>query len=585
MSVAPNRFIQDALNAPTSEHVRRIELYEYDGKTPWKQELWDSILVECSVSADYDRDERRNADITLDNWNFELNPEAGNLWYDKVIKLYYGLITHQNQRDPAIMIVEEFNSLGQALALKRLLSAAGIKVVHYNPQVTTLAEVQDFDILISISDTYTRKLSLLTSAFNAGKSILTFGLDATSAQLPYIITGAATSLVSVPGERMMEQNLEVEDEIITGWDSWRTNSPGSIRRILTPAAGSEVIVNHYDDANGFTPGFVMRSDLNGQTWIHGLVNDFETDSFPTTADWQEYSNFLGAVIDRLIYYSVEPEWETQMGEFVIDTLGGSSESRGMVNVTCRDYTKRCLQSKLSKATMFTATQKVSDVIKALAYNAGITKDKVPDMNYTVGKDTTYERDQPRWEIMKTLAQANNLNIFFDSQGYLCLTEQSDPITSPPVLSLEDGPRGNLVNIDRRTSDTSIYNRVTVVGESSDQTKPLVYGEAVNENPDSPTSIGAIGERTNNITNSMVTSNQQAQEIATTLLSVSSLEEFEMNFTASMLPWIEPGEIVELNIQYGIEAEQWGPARFLITSLTFPFDLSPMSGTGKRITKL
>lgn len=585
MSIAPNRFIQEALIAPTSEHVRRIELYEYDGKTPWKQELWDSILIECSVNAEYDRDERRNADIVLDNWNSELNPEAGNLWYDKVIKLYYGIITHQNDRDPAIVIMEEYNSTGQGLALKSLLSAAGVKVVHYNPQITTYSEVEDFDILISISDTYTRKLSLLTTAFNNGKSILTFGLDATSAQLPYIITGAATGLVSDPSVRTMEQNLEIEDEVINGWGSWQTNSPGSFRRILTPAPGSHVIVNHYDPTNGFTAGFVMRSNTNGQTWIHGLVKDFKPDVFPTPEDWSDFSDFLGAVINRLQYYEIEPTWEIQMGEFVIDTLGGSSESRGHVTVTCRDYTKRCLQSQLAKATMFTASQKVTDVIKALAYNSGITKDKVPDFNYTIGKDTTYERGQSRWEIMKTIAQSNNLNIFFDAQGFLCLTEQADPISSPPVLTLADGPEGNIVSIDRRTSDTSIYNYVTVVGESSDTTKPLVYGEAINDDPNSPTRRNAIGERTNHVTNSMVTTNQQAQEIAQTLLSVSSLEEFEMNFTASLLPWVEPGEIVELDIKYGIESEQWGPSRFLITSLSFPFDLSPMSGTGKRVTKL
>lgn len=585
MSVAPNRYVQEALIAPTSEHVRRIEIYEYDGKTPWKQHLWNSILVECSVNADYDRDERRNADMVLDNWNHELNPEAGNFWYDKVIKLFYGIITHQNERDPNIIIVEEHNSMGQGLALKRLLAAAGIKVVHYNPQVTTLAEVQDFDILISISDTYTRKLTLLTQAFNAGKSILTFGLDATAAQLPYIISGAAVGYSEDPGERMMEQNLDVEDSIMTGWNSWKMNSPGQFRRIITPAPGVQTIVRHYDESNGFTPGFLMRSDINGQTWVHGLVNDMTADAFPHIDDQREFSYFLGAVIDRLRYYSVEPTWEIQMGEFVIDSIGENSEDRGKITVTCRDYTKRCIQSKLAKATMFTASQKVTDVIKALAYNSGITKDKVPDMNYVVGKDTTYERDQPRWEIIKTLAQANNLDVFFDAEGYLCVKEQSDPITSAPVLTLEDGPRGNLVSIDRRTSDTSIFNHVTVVGESSDTTKPLVFGEAINNNPESPTSIQAIGERTNNVTNSMVTSNQQAQEIANQLLSVSSLEEFEMNFTSSLLPWVEPGEIVELNIRYGIESEQWGPARFLITSLTFPFDLSPMSGTGKRVTKL
>jgi hypothetical protein len=73
--------------------------------------------------------------------------------------------------------------------------------------------------------------------------------------------------------------------------------------------------------------------------------------------------------------------------------------------------------------------------------------------------------------------------------------------------------------------------------------------------------------------------QQAIELAKSLLSVAALEEFELDFSSVLFPWIEPGEIVEM---YDPDSEYWGPSRYLLTSLTFPLDLSPMSGKGKRV---
>lgn len=124
--------------------------------------------------------------------------------------------------------------------------------------------------------------------------------------------------------------------------------------------------------------------------------------------------------------------------------------------------------------------------------------------------------------------------------------------------------------------------MTVVGESSDTTAPLVYGEAKNTSANSPTSIQRLGDRTRNETNSLVTSNEQAKEIAEALLAVSSLQEYELSFESVLFPWIEPGEIIEM-----IEDEDtsWGPARYLLSTLTLPLDLGPMSGTGKRIVKV
>lgn len=555
-------------------------MYEFDGQTPWKPEMWASALVGGTVSVDMSRDERRSVDIELNNEDGAFDPKAGGFWYDKVVKVFYGIRLDQRERVPRIAIVEEFESSGQGLALKTLMAQAGIKVVFYDPQIETYDQIEDFDILISITSTYTHKLSLLTEAFNRGKSIMTFGLNATAAQLPYVIGAAASSLSIDPDLRTFEKTTEV-NLAMNGWQSnWQLEGPHSYRKINTVPGGAVVLANTWDATNGFSIGIVLRSELGGPLWLHTMQNDFTVGAFDQGYDL--FSGFLGALVSQLDYFVPQPYWETQIGEFVPDSIEDADEYRDRIKFTGRDYTKRCLNSKLTKATMFGKDLKIEDVIRTLALNCRIYKINLPVTTDTLGKDMTWERDTERWAVMKAIALANNYELFFSADGYLTMRPQQDPLLTPPSLVLATGNGGNLISRGARTGDSQLFNHVTVVGESSDSTVPLVFGEAINNNPNSPSSVAAIGERTKNLTSPLVTSETQATELAKTLLSVSALEEFELTFQSVLFPWAEAGEIVEMGEEQG---DYWAPARYLISSLTLPLDLGPMSGNGKRVTRV
>src|SRR5687768_6600705 len=103
MANKPPPSIEEAFLQPVVSIIRRVEIYEYDGKTPWRKDLW-SRLMDGSVSADHDSDERRTFECTLDNHDAELDPEAGNLWYDKVFKVIYGVELNQKPREPKVII-------------------------------------------------------------------------------------------------------------------------------------------------------------------------------------------------------------------------------------------------------------------------------------------------------------------------------------------------------------------------------------------------------------------------------------------------------------------------------------------------
>lgn len=582
--IVPPLEVQEAFLEPTTELIRRIEIYENDQETPWRPDLWPSILIEGGVGADYSRDERRTLDVTLDNSDGELDPQVGKLWYDKVFKIIFGIWLHQEQRDPRILICEEFGVTGQGLAMKSLLSSVGIKRVHYQPQVDLYSEVADFDVLISISSDHTRKLTLLTEAWSKGKGIITCGVDALAAQLPLVIAGAAGSLSTDSGDRSFVQNPLIVNDLMLGWSGWSLAGPHSYRKINSLVSGAFKVADTTDATNGLSVGIAARDTLNGNRWVHVQQSSFDAAAFSTTNTAVHMANcaaFLKVAATWVDNYTPLDKWEVQLGEFVADSINDADEFRDRIKITGRDYTKLCIQSKLTKATTFVKTQTIEEVIRAVASNAGIKKLDVPDTGVTLEKDMTWERDTSRWDIIKEIAQAKSYQVYFDAYGYLKMVPMNDPLLTPPKLILNTGPRGNLVSRGVKTSDTQLFNHVTVVGESSDSTVPLVFGEAINENPNSPSAVSKIGERTSNVSSPLVTSELQATNLAQQLLAVSSLEEFEIDWSSILLPWIEPGDIVELQD----EDPYWGPTRYLISQLSFPLDLGPMSGNGKRVTKV
>jgi hypothetical protein len=574
--VKPSQTIQDAFLAPVVEIIRRVEIYEYDATTPWKQELWDDYLIDGGVTGSSDGDERRTFECTLDNSDGELDPEAGNLWYDKVFKVFYGLKLDQVERDPKVLIVEEYQSDGQALALKSAMNAGGVKYVHYNPLASSYKDLEGFDIIVSITSDYTRKLSLLTEAFNKGKAVFTCGKDATPAQLPYIVGSAGASLSTDVGIRSFDKAETLSDELSLGWGEWGINGPQSYRKINT-ASGGEIVGFTEDATNGQSRGIIRRAAFGGSRWMHIQQNRFEESVFAYGYD--EFVKFTSRAVDWLDAYVPQATWETQIGEFVADQIEDADEWGDTIKVTARDYTSRCMESELAVATMHVAATPIEDIIRAHAANAGIRKFNLPITNKTLGKDQTWEGGTERWTLMKDIATANNYDLYFNAEGYLCLTPFNDPTLTPPTLVLTTGVNGNLISRGARTSAARLKNHVIVIGESSDSSAPPVWAELKNENENSPSNIQKLGDRVDRVTSSLVTTVQQAIELAKSLLSVAALEEFELDFSSVLFPWIEPGEIVEM---YDPDSEYWGPSRYLLTSLTFPLDLSPMSGKGKRV---
>jgi hypothetical protein len=90
----------------------------------------------------------------------------------------------------------------------------------------------------------------------------------------------------------------------------------------------------------------------------------------------------------------------------------------------------------------------------------------------------------------------------------------------------------------------------------------------------------LGDRVYPYESAFITTTQQAQDLANTFLKIYALEEYEINFSSLVLPWIEVGEVIEF---LDPEAPDSDPTRFLLTQATIPLTLESMSGNGRRVT--
>lgn len=589
----PHRVI-DAFLSPVSRIHRRIEIYEQDAVTPWRPDLWDSILTGSggSVSATYGDSERRTFECELDNRNGDLDPVPDKLWYDKVFKVFYGVdLPPMGEVGPSIYIIEENATPGQAQYLAMALAEAGVRNVTFLPGASRYEEVESADIVVSIG-TYTQKSRLLLDCYENGKSVLTFASNPFGAEAYNKLLVHTDNLDhDPPYVRQGVVNFEPTNERYINADTrWTVALPHGqdLIRVLALDAVGLARINIMDSEGKSVDGgygvIALPSNF-GPRWVHVAMADVRREAFRNADDslnptaWSSFKKFLKATIKWLDTSDVEDYYECQIGEFISTSLGHASETGDTISVSCVDYTRRCQNSKLAAATMFEEGESIEAIVKAVASNAHIRKFNLPGHNEKLQEEIMFESDTTRWDIIVKLCHEAGYDVFFDGEGKLTMREMRDPAGDAPSLVLQSGVGGNLVSRQLSTSDAELFNHVVVIGENDDENLPPVFGEAKNEDPNSPTSIQNLGPRVRIETMSTITDNGKAREMAQTLLGVSSLEEFELDFSSVFFPWIEPGEVLDYQDE---TRSHWGATRYMITSLDLPLDLSPMSGTAKRV---
>jgi hypothetical protein len=161
--------------------------------------------------------------------------------------------------------------------------------------------------------------------------------------------------------------------------------------------------------------------------------------------------------------------------------------------------------------------------------------------------TFAEGDDP-WTKTTELATAIGMLVGFDGLGN-CLLEPIPSVGSSPLdWSYVEGVRGTAVTSGLRSVSSEAYSGVLVKGETSSLGAGVAPPRALvwDTDPTSPTYyLGPFGKRAKSITSPLVTSDQQATDMAVAQLRLVAGRCRRDDFTAIPNPAHEPGDIVRV----------------------------------------
>lgn len=276
-------------------------------------------------------------------------------------------------------------------------------------------------------------------------------------------------------------------------------------------------------------------------------------------------------------------YDTQVAELMIDRISNPRFPH-TVKITGRDYTKKCLVSKIKNTLSFPAGTPTEDIIRAVAANAGVTKFALPITGQSYALDQVFSQFTPRWKVIKDVADSIGYEVYFRGDGYLTMRPYPDPYLDPVNWIFRGGdPDGSLINYERSSNDSRIKNHIIVQGPTATDIEgysTIVFYELRNDDPQSPTNIARIGDRVDEIQNDLFTSLEYASAFAQKRMNILALEEYQVDFDAVVLPWLEASDIIDVDDQQG---STYVPARFVLSNFTLPMELGSMNATGRRVT--
>jgi hypothetical protein len=583
--------------APVTTVTRRVEFYEADGVTPWgDSEEASSSLKDGSVSVDSTRDERRSLDMTLDNSSgaFVRDPNNG-FWYDKVVKVYRGIqYTSFEEYEQLILGFHPdlYWRMDGAL-VTRDRSNNGMHARRVGWPVLTRPLVDTPDSMGSVrfgeDATFMRTADILTTHPAYAGATWTLEAWVRPIGLSPAFGGQIFGRDGIDCRIQIATDLKIQaivrnaaGTLFVASPSWSA-TPGNIYHVAATLDGSflRLYVNGNLEASVTFSGVSIQSTTGFST---GNAGDGSTKQLRGDVDECVYFARVLRQDEIAQHYQsgrgrreVKHSWEAQIGEFLIDKIDEARFPKE-TKITGRDYTKKCLLAQLPVAMSFDTKTPLEDFVRAMAANAGIKKMTLPKTGVTIGTATDFDQGTERWNVMSKACETAAYELFFTPDGYLTMRKQLDPSTSPVTLTFETGPKGNLVDWSKSSTDTEIRNRIICVSDGSDQVLPF-YGEAVNTEITSPTNTTRLGERTFIYTSPFFTSNDQCKATAQQMLKIKALESFNVDFSSLVFPWTEAGEIVEF---LDPDAAAYDPTRFLLSSFTIPLKLGPMTATAKRI---
>jgi hypothetical protein len=274
-------------------------------------------------------------------------------------------------------------------------------------------------------------------------------------------------------------------------------------------------------------------------------------------------------VERGIRYADGDEELVSLGVFGIEDAEVVDEDDNLtIRVSGLDRAQRMVRSNLETPVEFASGFEVAEAILNLGLAAW------PEMPYdslvptastaTLPKVIASEGDD-RWVLMQGMAEAIGLILFFDGDGILQLKPYQSVYTGEH-RHIHEGDGGVLVSAGTHWTREAAFNKVIATGENTELDE-VYRGEAQDNTVASPTFYGGpFGKVPVFWSSPYISSNDSAQDAATSKLSQELGVSKNVNFGMVPNPAFEPGDEVhilrarsELNETFIIDSVQIGLA--------------------------
>lgn len=243
---------------------------------------------------------------------------------------------------------------------------------------------------------------------------------------------------------------------------------------------------------------------------------------------------------------------------VADVPGGSSTSTGGtpgIVLEGYDRSRTIALDKFIAPWVIAAGTNVIDAIQAIVART------FDDLDYdtvatsvTIPSALTYDVDGNPWTACNDLAQSIGCEIYFDVLGNVVIAPPIDVDALPSAdFDYKEGQNCTMLDLQVVYSDDPGYNGVVLSADQPDDGSAPIRSVVWDEEPSSPTyHEGAYGERPMVVTDSVVTTQDQADAAAAALLATLLGYSSQVAITAAVNPATDAGTVIAIKrVQSGV----------------------------------
>jgi hypothetical protein len=253
-------------------------------------------------------------------------------------------------------------------------------------------------------------------------------------------------------------------------------------------------------------------------------------------------------VERGVQYGVgTTEW-VGLGYFRIDSIEQTNKPNGEIRISGSDRMAMVRDARVTSPIQFGASSSVGTVIDFLVQDAfppGFTLTSVYDWDaYSDILQVGQIVDEDRLKFIQDVVTSRGKIMYFDYAGKLQIKDAPDT-SSGPVYTVNKGRNGVLVSMTRSLSRDQVYNAVVARGDATGEVPP-VQAIAYDSNPSSPTFWdGPFGKVPKFYASSFITTYEQAQGAAQSILAQSTGLPYVVSFETVPNPALEGGDVIRL----------------------------------------